>query len=206
MVEETGMVRWAGKIVMLAAAAGLAGCANDGMVSPSSLNEGIAISYGTVENVTPVQVSPTGEVAGSVMGGLLGLALTAGHSGGSMLLGTAGGALAGGLLGHTLQGSDRADQFMIRRTDGSTLEVTTEQRDLEVGDCVAIEQGRHTSLRRMPSQHCEPGPGVTADRRVALEAQHDAQVCHEAKEELLQAQGDAAIKAGAARVQALCNG
>jgi outer membrane lipoprotein SlyB len=176
------------------------------MVSPSSLNEGIAISYGTVESVTPVQVSPTGEVAGSVMGGLLGLALTAGHSGGSMLLGAASGALAGGLLGHTMQGSDRADQFMIRRVDGTTLEVTTAQRDLEVGDCVAIEQGRHTSLRRTPEQYCQPGLGVAADSRVALEAQHDAQVCHEAKEELVQAQGDAAIKAGAARVQALCNG
>jgi outer membrane lipoprotein SlyB len=193
-------------LVALAAITGLGGCAGNGMVSPASLNEGIAISYGTVESVTPVQVSPTGEVAGGVMGGLLGLALTAGHSGGSMLLGAAGGALAGGLLGHTMQGSDRADQFMIRRVDGSTLEVTTEQRDLEVGDCVAIEQGRHTSLRRTAEQYCQPGLGVAGDSRVALEAQHDAQVCHEAKEELVQAQGDAAIKAGAARVQALCNG
>ncbi len=200
------MGRRAGTLVALAAITGLGGCAGNGMVSPSSLNEGIAISYGTVESVTPVQVSPTGEVAGSVMGGLLGLALTAGHSGGSMLLGAAGGALAGGLLGHTMQGSDRADQFLIRRVDGSTLEVTTEQRDLEVGDCVAIEQGRHTSLRRTAEQYCQPGLGVAADSRVALEAQHDAQVCHEAKEELVQAQGDAAIKAGAARVQALCNG
>jgi outer membrane lipoprotein SlyB len=200
------MGRRAGTLVALAAITGLGGCAGNDMVSPSSLNEGIAISYGTVESVTPVQVSPTGEVAGSVMGGLLGLALTAGHSGGSMLLGAAGGALAGGLLGHTMQGSDRADQFLIRRVDGSTLEVTTEQRDLEVGDCVAIEQGRHTSLRRTAEQYCQPGRGVAADSRVALEAQHDAQVCHEAKEELVQAQGDAAIKAGAARVQALCNG
>ncbi len=200
------MARSKGTILALAAAAGLAGCANDGMVSPSSLNEGIAISYGTIESVTPVQVSPTGEIAGSLAGGLLGLALTAGHSGGSMLLGTAGGALAGGLLGHVMQGSDQADQFVIRRDNGSTFEVTTEQRDLEIGDCVAIEQGEHTNLRRSPRQYCEPGLGVTADTRVALEAQHDAQVCHEAKEDLLEAQGDAAIKAGAARVQALCNG
>ena len=200
------MRKTAAKTMALAAVAGLVGCANDGMVSPSSLNEAVNVSYGTIESVTPVQVSPTGEVAGGVVGGLLGLALTAGHSGGSMLLGTAGGALAGGLLGHAMQGSDRADRFLIRRNDGSTLEVTTEQRDLEVGDCVAIEQGEHTNLRRTAVQYCEPSSGVVADQRVALEAQHDAQVCHEAKEELLQAQGDAAIRAGAARVQALCNG
>lgn len=191
--------------VIVAGALALAGCA-DGGISPSSLNEGVGISYGTIESVTPVKVSPTGEVAGSVMGGLLGLALTAGHSGGSMLLGAAGGALAGGLLGHTMQGSDSADQFVIRRSDGSILQVATEQRDLEVGDCVAIEQGRHTSLRRASPGLCDPASGLTADSRVALEAQHDAQVCHEAKEDLLAAQGAAAIKAGAARVQALCNG
>lgn len=184
----------------------LPGCANDGMVSSSSLNEAVGVSCGTIASVTPVTVSPTGEVAGSVMGGLLGLALTAGHSGGSMLLAGAGGALAGGLLGHALQGSDRADQFVIQRADGSTLEVSTEQRDLEVGDCVAIEQGRHTNLRRIAAQYCQPATGLPADSRVALEGQHDAQVCHEAKEDLLQAQGDQAIKAGAARVQALCNG
>ena len=189
---------------VLAGALALAGCA-DGGISPSSLNEAVGISYGTVESVTPVKVSQTGEVAGSVMGGLLGLALTAGHSGGSMLLGTAGGALAGGLLGHVMQGSDTADQFVIRRTDGSTLEVATEQRDLEPGDCVAIEQGRHTSLRRVSSTLCAPG-GPVADTRVALEAQHDAQVCHEAKEDLLNAQGQQAIDAGAARVRALCHG
>ena len=183
--------------------AALAGCA-DGGISPSSLNEGVGVSYGTIESVTPVKVSPTGEVAGSVMGGLLGLALTAGHSGGSMLLGAAGGALAGGLLGHALQGSDTADQFVIRRTDGSTLEVATEQLDLEVGDCVAIEQGRHTNLRRAPPGLCDPAGTVRSDNRVALEAQHDAQVCHEAKEDLLNAQGEQAIDAGAQRVKALC--
>ena len=156
--------------------------------------------------MTPVKVSPTGEVAGSVMGGLLGLALTAGHSGGSMLLAGAGGALAGGLLGHALQGSDSADQFVVRRTDGSTLQVATEQRDLEVGDCVAIEQGRHTNLRRAAPGLCDPASDLSADSRVALEAQHDAQVCHDAKEDLLNAQGQKAIDAGAARVRALCDG
>jgi outer membrane lipoprotein SlyB len=192
-------------MTILAGALALASCA-DGGISPSALNEGIGISYGTIESVTPVKVSPTGEVAGSVAGGLLGLALTAGHSGGSMLLGAAGGALAGGLLGHVMQGSDSANQFVIRRTDGSTLEVATEQRDLEVGDCVAIEQGRHTNLRRVAPQYCEPGSGLPADGMVALEAQHDAQVCSEAKQELLAAQGQQAIAAAIARARALCHG
>ena len=67
-------------------------------------------------------------------GSRIGLALTGGHSTGSVLLGTAGGALAGSLLGHALQGSDTADRFVIARTDGSSFQVTTEPRDIEVGD------------------------------------------------------------------------
>ena len=190
----------------LAALTGLAACAGGGnTVSPSSLNQAVRVSYGTVESVTPVRLSPTGEIAGGVMGGLLGLALTAGHSGGSMLLAGAGGALAGGLLGNELQGGDTANQFTIERTDGSTIQVTTEQRDLRVGDCVSIEQGRHTNLRRTAPQLCEPGGALAADTRVSLEAQNDAQVCDDAKEDLLGTQGEAAIKAAAARVQALCS-
>ena len=195
------------RIVREATLAGLVvlvGCAQ-GAISPGSLNEGINISYGTIESVTPVKVSPTGEVAGSIAGGLLGLALTAGHSGGSMVLGAAGGALAGGLLGHVMQGSDTADQFVIRRTDGSALQVATEQRDLQPGDCVAIEQGEHTNLRRVNAEYCRPGSLVTADSSVALEEQHNAQVCYEANQSLNSAQGIQAIDAAIARVRALCH-
>jgi outer membrane lipoprotein SlyB len=181
----------------------LAACG--GGVSPSSLNRAIAISYGKIEQVTPVEVSPTGSVAGSVMGGLLGLALSEGHSGGSMALATAGGALAGGLLGHAAQGSRQADRFLIRQTSGGLIDVTTEQRDLEIGDCVSIEQGEHTNLRRVDAIMCDPASRVAHEPSVAAEAQRDANMCHEARQELLSAQGDAAVQAGIARVKAICH-
>ncbi len=194
-------------IVLAGTATALAACAGGGdAVSPFALNQPVAVSYGTVESVTPVKVSPTEEIGSGVAGGLLGLALTAGHSGGSMLLGTAGGALAGGLLGGALQGSETADRFRVRRTDGSTLQVTTEQSDLEAGDCVAIEQSRHTNLRRVAAVMCRPDSPLQADAVVMAEAQRDAQTCHQAKEELLRAAGGQAIEAGAARVRALCGG
>ena len=137
-------------------AGGLAACAGGGnTVSPSSLNQAVGVSYGTVESVTPVKVSPTAEIAGGVMGGLLGLALTAGHSGGSMLLAGAGDTLAGGLLGNELQGGDTADQFTVERTNGSTIQVTTEsatcRRRLR-----RDEQGRHTNLRRTAANFASP--------------------------------------------------
>lgn len=174
-------------------------------VSPSTLNQGVSIGYGTVESVTPVAVRQTGEIGGGLAGGLLGLALTGGHSTGSVLLGTAGGALAGSLLGHALQGSDTADRFMIARTDGSSFQVTTEPRDIEVGDCVAIEQGKHTNLRRVAPALCRPGTSLHSDPTVMAKAQRDGEVCHRAKEELLSASGQPAIQAGVDRVRALCD-
>jgi outer membrane lipoprotein SlyB len=191
-------------VLALVGATALAGCAGGDSISPSSLNQSINISYGRIEQVTPVTVSPTGTVAGSVIGGLLGLALTAGHSGGSMLLGAAGGALAGGFIGDKAQGSRQAERFLIRQTNGGTVDVTTEQRDLEVGDCVAIEQGSHTNLRRVDSVMCEPASRVAFEPAIATEAQHDAGLCRDAREELLRAQTDPEVQAGIARVKALC--
>jgi outer membrane lipoprotein SlyB len=192
--------------VVLVSAAALAGCAGGGdSISPSALNRSISISYGRIEQVTPVKVDATGAVAGSVLGGLLGLALTAGHSGGSMLLGTAGGALGGGLLGNAVQGDRNADRFLIRQTHGGLIDVTTEQRDLEVGDCVAIEQGQHTNLRRVDPVYCDAASPVAAEPRIVQEAQHDADMCRQARQELLNAQGDAAVQAGIARVKAICH-
>jgi outer membrane lipoprotein SlyB len=191
----------------LAASTALGACAGGGgdSVSPSALNQGVSVGYGTVESVTPVAVRQTGQIAGGVAGGLLGLALTGGHSAGSVLLGTAGGALAGGLLGHALQGSDSADRFVIARTDGSSFQVTTEPRDIEVGDCVAIEQGKHTNLRRVAPALCRPGTALHGDATVTTEARRDGEVCHRAKEELLSASGQQAIQAGVDRVRALCD-
>jgi outer membrane lipoprotein SlyB len=154
----------------------LAACAGgDGeAVDPSALNHGVSVTYGTVESVTPVPGRQMGQATGGVAGGLLGLALTGGHSTDSVLLGTAGGALAGSLLGHALQGSSTADRFVISRADGSRFEVTTEPRDIEVGDCVAIEEGEHTNLRRVAPALCRSGTALHADDTVTTEARRAA--------------------------------
>ena len=55
-------MRRIGRAGTLAGLLALAGCAQ-GELSPSALNEGIGISYGTIQSVTPVKVSPTGEIA-----------------------------------------------------------------------------------------------------------------------------------------------
>ncbi len=46
------------------------------VVNPTSLNQAVSVSYGTVESVTPVKLSPTGEIAGGMMGGARGFAMS----------------------------------------------------------------------------------------------------------------------------------
>ena len=57
----------------------------------------------------------------------------------------------------------------------------------------------------VPPDPSQPGSQVTADSSVALEEQHNAQVCHEANQSLNSAQGTQAIDAAIARVRALCH-
>ena len=183
------MVRIVAATAALLAAAGLPGCATDERVAPSAAAPGFAVAYGTIERVAMVRLDQARDAEDGIVGGLLGMAPAGGD-----------------LLAYAQDGSDRVDRYLIRREDGSTLTVTTEPRDLEVGDCVAIEQDRHLTLRRVPVQYCEPETGVLADPRVAQQARRAAQVCQEAKEALLQAQGGEAIRDDAAILQALCNG
>ena len=67
------------------------------------------------------------------------------------------------------------------------------------------------NLKPCPTCLCDtPGPreltpNSVAKRGLALEEQHDAQVCHEANQSLNSAQGVQAIDAAIARVRALCH-
>lgn len=183
------MVRIVAATAALLAAAGLPGCATDDRLAPTAAAPSVAVGYGTIERVSMVRLDQARDAEDGIVGGLLGMAPAGGD-----------------LLAYALDGSDRVDRYLIRREDGSTLGVTTEPRDLEVGDCVAIEQDRHPTLRRVAVQYCEPETSVLADPRVAQQARRDAQVCQEAKEALLQARGGATTREDAAIVQALCNG
>ena len=54
-------------------ACGVFACTGGGnVVNPTSLNQAVSVSYGTVESV---KLGPTGEIAGGITGGLSGIGM-----------------------------------------------------------------------------------------------------------------------------------
>ena len=189
-------------IVTLAAT----GCASQGGESRDSLNSTIAVNYGTVASVTPVKLQ-SNATRNATVGGLAGLLTQARGSGSERLVGAAIGAAVGGIATKVSEGDNMANSFVIELTGGSTVKVVTEQQNIAVGDCVAVETGRHTNLRRVSQTQCNPPrqSHPTIDPQISQYEQGEADACHQAKESLLKARTEADINALTRKVQVICD-
>jgi hypothetical protein len=80
---------------------------------------------------------------------------------------------------------------------GATEIVNSDQNDLIVGDCVVVEQGQYTNVRRVSSINChldqQPEHHVSA-----------ANNCQKAKDELNQAKTNEEIEQAVIKVRTLC--
>lgn len=183
-----------------------AGCASQGGVSRSSMNSTVAIQYGTVASVTAVQLQ-SNAARNATIGGLAGLATQARGSSRQRLAGAAIGAAAGGLATRAVEGDNRANSFVINLTRGGTVQVVTEQQNIVAGDCVAVESGRHTNLRRVSAVQCNPvsQPHSIIDSQISQYELNEATACDRAMEELLQAEKEQEINALIRKVRVLCD-
>lgn len=177
--------------------------------TPGGARPGTAmnVQYGVVQRVDEVRADAnTG--GGAALGGLAGLAVAAGTGGSrnQQLAGAAGGALLGGLIANQRASNQRLMQHTVRLNSGASVAVTTEHHNIAVGDCVAVEQGRHANIRRVSSVMCNE---LADTRRPAYTPAHQANVreaeeCEQAKREVLNAQTEEAIRLAHMRMRALC--
>jgi len=89
--------------------------------------------------------------------------------------------------------------------DGSTIRIISDQTEIRVGDCVAIERvGDTNNIRRAPSAYCARGnqPAVAAVQR---ETEAAAARCAAAKDELVRASTPEAVELATHKVFLLCN-
>jgi hypothetical protein len=88
-------------------------------------------------------------------------------------------------------------QYTIKLNGGGAVVVDTEQEDMVVGDCVVVERGQYTNIRRVSSINCqisqEPEHHVTA-----------ANNCQKAKDELNNAKTNDAVEQAVIKVRTLC--
>ena len=172
--------------------------------------QGMNVQYGVVTHVntkqTPVSSNTTtGAAAGGLLGGLLGATssrnTTSGDKRRRSLLYGVGGAIAGAAVGSATGGKDvTVYDYSVKLLDGGTVNITTEQGHIDVGDCVSIERGQSANIRRVAQVFCDvPEEGVYPKH------QQEAKECSAAKQELVEAQGSEAIDAAIRKVKILCD-
>ena len=177
--------------------------------TPGGARPGTAmnVQYGVVQRVDVVQAEAN-TAGGAAVGGLTGLAVAAGTGGSrtQQLAGAAGGALLGGLIANQRAANQQLKQHTVRLNNGATVAVVTDHHNIAVGDCVAVEQGRHANIRRVSSVMCSD---LADNRQPAYSSTHQANVreaeeCEKAKREVLDAQTEEAINLAHMRMRALC--
>ena len=188
-------------VLSAALAITVVGCAGTDPMTGSAPNQIIAVQYGRVESVQQVALTPD-YGAGSLIGGALGLLATMGHSGGSQVAGAVGGAALGALISKETAGS--GERYTVRLVNNNTINIVTENQGIQMGDCVAVEQGEHANLRRVSSVMCTTPPTDPAYQSINAAAVQESQECAEVKRELLNATTEQATNIAYKKMHAFC--
>jgi outer membrane lipoprotein SlyB len=172
-------------------------------VSRMQKNQTISITYGKVTNVEAVKLD-SAAAGGATLGGRVGLATGHGRSDRDKVGRTAAGALLGTVLTKAAEGTRKAEAFTVQRNDGSVLKIIQDLADVRVGDCVAVEQGETSNVRRIADEMCMPGDHLK-DNTIQQSHAQDADECRQAKQEVLDAKSDADFARAERKVQILCD-
>ncbi len=173
-----------------------AGCETTHRVGQSA-----TVDFGVVRNAEQVQLDSTA-AQGALIGGTVGL--MAGNNRNRM--GTAIAGAAVGTAAGAAAGGDRTGwAYTVQMSSGSTTRVVTDQREIKVGDCVAIERvGQRANIRRVSAGHCEPSY-ASAVRAVDDDSRQEALKCDAAKQELADATTQEAADLAVRKMELLCN-
>ena len=142
-----------------------------------------------------------------MIGGSLGLVSASGKSSGAKARNSIVGLVAGGAVAGAAQGKPQTMgmAYTVATGPGSSIQIVTDQREIRVGDCVAVETvGETANIRRVTSEYCSPS-ATAAVSAVASETRKDADECAQAKQELVGATTTAAANLAGQKVTLLCN-
>jgi outer membrane lipoprotein SlyB len=188
-------------VLSAALVASLVGCASTDPMTGATRNEIISVQYGTVENIQQVAMSPD-YGAGSIIGGALGLLAASGHSTASQVGVAAVGAGLGALVAKETAGT--GEKFTVRLVDNSTIDIVTENQNIQLGDCVSIEQGEHANIRRVSSVMCTTPASHPAYPAMDAANVQESHECQDVKRQLLNAKTEVETSIAYKKMQAFC--
>ncbi len=163
------------------------------------------VQYGVVTASKEVDLSSNAVPKGALVGGTIGLLST--RRGPSrqnrtrnVIVGTAAGAAIGGA-----SSSGNTGILYDVSVGNGVVQVVTDQTEIRVDDCVAVEQaGETTNLRRVSADFCDQA-NAAAISATADEASEEAEECLAAKQELVRAETKEQADLAAMKIKLLCN-
>ena len=167
--------------------------------------QSVSIQYGVVTSVRQVDLKSNAVPGGALIGGALGLASASGKSSGRKARNSLIGAIAGGVIANTSRGDTRGMLYDVQMVSQGQVQIVSDQREIRIGDCVAVEQADGTSnIRRVSVAYCEPD-NAAAVTSVEGESRREAESCRLAKQELVDAATAQAVDLAARKIELLCN-
>jgi len=161
-----------------------------------------AVAYGTITNVGQQEKDTSGsKTGGAILGGAIGLLSGRGQSGSNKALRTLGGAAAGRAVGGAAA-SGTAMVYTVDLVNSGTVRVVMDSGSFRSGDCVSVEQGRTNNMRRVSNEFCIHNKQVPEQYKA--EHEKEAKECAQAKQELLAAKDEAAVKTAQMKMNILC--
>lgn len=162
------------------------------------------ISTGIVENVQQVKLQSEAGT-GALVGGGLGLLSASGKSTSKKARNSIIGAAAGGAVANASQGNRNGVAYTIRTSEGSSIRVVTDQTEIRMGDCVAVEEnGSTANVRRLSPTACDPR-SVQARQQLQSSFQQEASECDSAKQKLIEATTADQIDLARRKMEILCS-
>jgi len=162
----------------------------------------VSVAYGTITGAGQQEKDTAGgKTGGAVLGGMVGLYSGKGKSGSNKALRTMGGAAVGSAAGGTMaRGTEMV--FTVSLVEGGTVRIVMDG-NFRTGDCVAVEQGGPSAnLRRVSDEFCRNSSSALQPYKA--EHKREADECAQAKELLLAAQTEQAVKAAQMKMNILC--
>jgi len=167
--------------------------------------QSVTVRSGTVTAMKSVDLNDGNAIAGALVGGAFGAALTrSSKSSGRRDRNAAIGAVLGGAAAASSKRPGRV--YTVTTNDGTMIQIATEQTEIRVDDCVYVEEaGGSTNIRRAPATACAPETQtILKEAAIVEELTEDASACIAAKQALIDADSDDAVDRAIRKVQLLC--
>lgn len=163
------------------------------------------VQHGRVTSARQVDLTSGAVPGGALVGGTLGLLSASGKSSSKKARNAIIGAAAGGAIAGASQGSRHGMLYEVDLGSGSKVQVVSDQREIQLGDCVAVERAGDTAnVRRVSAAYCDK-TNAAAVAAVAAESREEAEECLAAKQQLVDATTTEAADLAARKISLLCN-